>query len=294
MVDAFNVDPFGFNESGQDSHDDIAATLSNKPNPIVLAHPSKTIPSRPKECKTAGLCIVPYKTNKKKIKQRPMMEKAIIPKHPASVIFNGRSGSGKSNLIINLLTRPEFYGPPDKGYFDIIYLFSPTAKSDDLPEYLGLEDKRIFTDFDLGALDKIIETQEKIIHKKGINKSPKILLLLDDIQSDAKFLRSKQIKRCFIQNRHLNISTWLAGQSFKLTPRCCRLQAMNVIYFPGSGSEIECLCEEFIPPKMSKKAFIDLINYATADRYNFLHIAMNEAPKTRFRKNLNEILELVD
>lgn len=283
MGDFFDPDPFNFGNLN---------TISEEEECPVLEPIKRKIPKRPKECKTAGLCIVPFKTNKQKIKQRPLMKQGVIPKHPASVIFNGRSGSGKSNLIINLLTRPEFYGPPEDSYFDIIYLFSPTAESDDLPEYLGLPEKRIFLNFDLPALNDIIKTQENLIKKKGILKSPKILLLLDDIQSDSKFLRSKEIKRCFIQNRHLNISTWLAGQSFKLTPRCCRLQAMNVIYFPGSGSEIECLCEEFTPPRMSKKEFQKIINYATKDRYNFLHIAMNEAPKTRFRKNLDEILEL--
>ncbi len=174
----------------------------------------------------------------------------------------------------------------------MIYLFSPTAYNDDLVEYLDIPSNRIFADFDLKALDDILKTQDDLIKKKGILKSPKILILLDDIQSDAKFLRSKKIKRCFIQNRHLNISTWLCGQSFKLTPRSCRLQANNVIFFPCSLSEQDILVEEFCPPGLNKHQFTQLVEYATADRFNFLHIVMRECPKTRFRKNLDEILEL--
>ena len=105
----------------------------------------------PKECKQDEniLKIIPYKTNKSKIKLNAMMEADIIPRHASSVVFSGRSGSGKSNLMVNLLTRNQFY----KGYFDLIFLFSPTARSDDLPLYLKLPDKRIFTDFNSDALE---------------------------------------------------------------------------------------------------------------------------------------------
>jgi len=271
--------------------------------PLKLATYEETIRkskpvSLPKEAKKAGLKIVPYKTNKHNIKQRPYMKQHVIPTHPSSVIFNGRSGSGKSNLVVNLLTRPEFYGRtdptnPKSHYFDLIFLFSPTAHGgDDLVQHLQLPEKRIFTDFNLTALDDILSTQEGLIENKGLLKAPKILLLLDDVQSDAAFLRSKQIKRIFIQNRHLNVSTWLCGQSFKLTPRCCRLQCNNLMFFPGSGSEMEILCEEFCPSGMSKKEFIKLIEHATSEPYQFLHINMREQPKTRYRKNLDTLLEL--
>jgi DNA replication protein DnaC len=73
--------------------------------------------NRPKELSDKNndiLKIVRYDTNKHKIKQRPMMEKNIIPTHASAVVFCGRSGSGKSNLLVNLAERPEFYGKTDK------------------------------------------------------------------------------------------------------------------------------------------------------------------------------------
>jgi hypothetical protein len=53
------------------------------------------------------------------------MEDNIIPQHASAVVFCGRSGSGKSNLLVNLAERPEFYGKtkkdnPKTGYFDLI------------------------------------------------------------------------------------------------------------------------------------------------------------------------------
>ena len=84
-----------------------------------------------------SLDIVPIKTNKNLIYKKPIMKKFIIPSHPSSAIFFVFSGSGKSTLLLNLLTRPEFYGPQtedDKStaYFEEIILFAPTARSDDM------------------------------------------------------------------------------------------------------------------------------------------------------------------
>ena len=210
----------------------------------------------------------------------------VIPTHASSVIFSGKSGSGKSNLMISLLTRKNFY----LDYFDKVYLFSPTAHGgDDLVQYI--KPNQIETDFDIKLLESIIEKQRDVIADKGIVKSDKILLLFDDIQSDSKFMNSKAFLKCFIQCRHLNISTWLGGQSWTKTPRACRLQANNIMLFPGSQSEVDLLVQEFSPPGLTKKQFYEMINYATAEPFNFLHINMRQPPKTRFRKNLDIVME---
>lgn len=249
----------------------------------------------PKEVKGAGLSIVPYPTNKHKVIQRPHMKENIIPSHPSRVIFNGKSGQGKTNLLVNLLSRPEFYGKHNgKGYFDIIFLFSPTAKGgDDLVKYLDIPEKRIFSDFSTHTLDEIVAKQKKIVENADdLLKTPKLLIIFEDIQSNKKFMNSDSFLQCFIMGRHFNTSIFLLGQSWTKTPRACRLQCSNVFFFAGSKSEHRLLVEEFNPPKMSKKEFHDLINYATNENYDFLHINMHEPFKTRFRKNLDQILEL--
>lgn len=257
-------------------------------------------PKMPEELKNLGknkLKIVKYETNKSKIPQRPAMQDNIIPKHPQSVIFNGRSGSGKSNLIVNLLTRPEFYGrtipnDPKSQYFDLIFLFSPTAKNDDLPKYLQIPESRTYdSNFD-APLEHIIDTQKGIIDKEGIDKAPKILILFDDIQSQKKFMNSPNFTKMFIQNRHHGISTWVACQSFTRLPRILRLQANGLFIFPSSGSETEILANEFCPPHTRKKQFEKLIQHATKERFSFLFINMNEPPDSRYRKNLDTILTI--
>ena len=258
-------------------------------------NPKVKLPKELKKLKDP-LDIVAYPTNKANIEQRPMMKADIIPRHPSAVIFNGKSGSGKTNLMVNLMSRPEFYGKTDKrdkksGYFDVIFLFSPTANGgDDLVKFLEIPKKRIFTDFDASKLDKILDLQDSLVTDKGLDKSPKMLIIFEDIQSDAKFMNSKSFLRCFIQGRHMNISTFLCGQSWTLTPRKCRLQANNIFFFPSSNSEVDILLKEFCPPHTSNDQFLKMIKYATNDPYNFLHVNMRKHPSERFRHNLKEII----
>lgn len=254
----------------------------------------------PKELlKTNPLDIIAYPTNKHNILQRPLMEADIIPRHPSAVIFNGKSGSGKSNLLVNLISRPEMFGKTDKSdkkskYFDIVFLFSPTANGgDDLVRFLDIPKKRIFTDFDKKKLDKILDLQDSVVKDKGLDKSPKMLVIFEDIQSDAKFMNTKSFLRCFIQGRHMNISTFLCGQSWTLTPRKCRLQANNIFFFPGANSEVDILLQEFCPPHTSKKQFLQMVKYCTTDPYHFMHINMRKPPTERFRHNLKEIVNPV-
>ena len=77
-----------------------------------------------------------------------------IPPLGSSVIISGKSGSGKSTLLANLLMDERFYGPcqaKPKGWFDKIFLFSPTANGDDIQKSLNIPKKYVFTDLDEAA-----------------------------------------------------------------------------------------------------------------------------------------------
>lgn len=240
--------------------------------------------------------IIKFPTNKHGIKERQVMIDNIIPRLGTSTIINGKSGSGKTNLLLNLCLKKEFWGkerPTDKtGYFDLTFFFSPTAESDDMPEYLGIDKKRIVVDDFENKLEHVFTVQDKIIKSKGIEKSPKILLIYDDMQANAKFMRSKIFLRSFIANRHSNITTIFLSQSFTRTPRACRLQASNIMIFPASESEINLLVDEFCPAHTTSAQFYELVKEATKDQFNFLHINCKAPMQDRFRKNLDTYLNI--
>jgi hypothetical protein len=255
---------------------------------------------KPKEKDDDLLKIIVYKTNKDDIKRRPLQEQNIIPAHPFRLLLVGRSGSGKSMNLINLLTRSHFYGKtnakdPKSGYFDLIFLFSPTAEGgDDLTDHLDLDQNRIITDEDvfLPQLEHILKVQKGLIEKNGLLKSPKILLIFDDCQSAQKFINSPNFLKIFIAGRHYNISTIACGQSWTKFSRAVRLQASNIMLYPSSGSEVELLVDEYTPPNKSKSQMRQLVSHATSQPFNFLHINNQVPIKDRYRRNLDTVLNI--
>jgi len=237
------------------------------------------------------LAIEPLETSKSKIKQNALMKQDVIPRHPSSVIFNGSSGSGKSTLLCNLLTKPQFY----KNYFKKkdIYLISPTGATDDMFDHIDIEEKNICVDIRKKAqplLRKIMESQKKIIDAKGTDKAAKILIIFEDIQSDARFMRSSEFLKCFLMNRHYGLSVWLCGQSFTLTPRACRLQANNIFVFQPTNNEREILVDNYNPPGMSKHEFESVLDHCTNEPYSFMHINKRIGFNKRYRKGLGTII----
>ena len=118
-----------------------------------------------------SLDIKPIETKKTTLPQRALMKKGVLMKHPTFTYIVGRTGSGKSNLIINLLTRKDFYGPKKeggKGYFNEVHVWSPTCKTDDLYEHLELKDENLHDDLDPKQLEEFFESKKEDVEKKGI------------------------------------------------------------------------------------------------------------------------------
>ena len=115
---------------------------------------------------THDLDIKEVPTSKDKIEQPELADdpKMYIPKLGFSVIVSGKSGSGKSTLVTNLFTDSRFYGKsPEKpnGWFDKVFLFSPTANGDDVQKALNIPKNHVFTDLEEGVelLEVILDSQ---------------------------------------------------------------------------------------------------------------------------------------
>jgi hypothetical protein len=240
------------------------------------------------------LDIKPLKTEKSELPQTQAMEAEVINKFPSLTLCIGRSGSGKSNVVGNMLTKKYFL----KDFFDEIYLFSPTAKSDDLVKHLKLKEEFIIEKLDEEAitkLNKIVDDNTEKIKKNGIKataKNSKILIICDDCISEKVFIKSNILSRLATAGRHALISTIICSQSYTKVPRVIRLQCQGLIVFPSSNDEIELLCEDLCPPGISKRDFLELIKFATAERYSFLFVNHHcKDQKDKFRKKFNEIIE---
>lgn len=236
--------------------------------------------------------IKPIDTEKHGIPQRAIQKSGVLANHPFSMMISGRSGSGKTCVMMNILSRKEFL----KDYFHYILVFSPTAnETDDTYKCLNLPDENFIRDFTAQTLDDIIEKRKEIIKKKGISwvgKNSRVLLIFDDIIADRSFLMSPEALKMFTLLRHYHCSIMCLVQSYNKLPRALRINANATIVFPSQQSEVEVLLDEITPAGIKKRDFEKVIDYCCSDRFSFLYINRHADREKQIRKNLNEIIDI--
>ena len=242
----------------------------------------------------------PIPTSKDDIEQPAMAkdDNMCIPPLGSSVVISGKSGSGKSTLLANLMTDSRFYGKgpgKPKGWFDKVFLFSPTANGDDVQRSLNIPKEHVFTDLDEVPeyLELILDSQQmKLDGGESAGEVAQYALIFDDVIGDTKFMNERAFTRCFYQVRHVNCTTFICTQHFKRVPKMCRMQANFVFFFQGASAEVEMIAEEFAPPMYSKKEFVQLVVESTRTPFSFLTINMKVPWDKRFRRNLNDFVIL--
>jgi hypothetical protein len=236
--------------------------------------------------------IIPIESEKTNIPQKAASKKDILPKFPFSAVISGRSGSGKTQLLLNILTRDDLMG----NYFHKILVFSPTAgELDDTYAALKIPKENFIKKFDSSILETILNNRKEQIKKDGIEKVGKkdrVLLIFDDMIAERKFLESKENLMMFTLLRHYLCSVCILSQSFKKIPRAIRINANFTCIFPSLESEINIMLEEICPAGITKKEFREIINYCTEGRFDFMTINNHAEPKERIRKNLYEVIEI--
>lgn len=233
-------------------------------------------------------------TDKSKIPQRGSATLGILPKFPFSMMISGSSGSGKTNLLMNIMTREDLYG----AFFHYIIVFSPTAGStDDMYKAMKLPKENFIHEMKSEYITNLIARRKELIENKGIpwvSKNARMCLILDDIIAERSFLESPDALKMFSMLRHYLCSIIVLVQSYNKLPRALRLQSRAVMVFPAQQSEIEVLIDEITPAGITKKAFEQVIYDATSERYQFLYINRDAKPGEQIRKNLDEIINLED
>lgn len=246
---------------------------------------------------SSKLKIRKVKTSKDKIKNPSLAEQDLIPKLGTSSIMNGTTGQGKSTLLTNLISSKHFFGSPLPDGSDVFkhkFLVSPTAEGDDVQKKLGIEEEDTFTNLEEAPelISVILAAQKEKVKELGSDRADQVLMIYDDVISHPLFMRTDEFTKSFIASRHFNMTTFICSQSWTAVPRRCRLQAKNIFFFASPLSEVELLCQEYCPPNMTKKQFFKMVDYATSEPYSFLYINKSVGMEDRFRKRLDEKLNL--
>ena len=163
--------------------------------------------------------IQPLKGIKKTHTKQPAAEH--LPKLPARWLFCGRSGSGKTLTLQNMILNKSLY----RGCWDYTILMGPTIKIDDqwrpvmdyMKEHLGqgLDDKSkpcIIEKFDNDTLVKICDAHEALVKKVKDKKSehsirlPAALIVAEDLADNPDAVRRSHLLSCYCRCRHINLT----------------------------------------------------------------------------------------
>lgn len=199
-----------------------------------------------------------------------------IPSLPLNLIVIGRSGCGKTNMLLNLIG---FYG---KTFKNKIIVFSKT--NDSSLKYLKDNyNAKVFLSIG-NKIESIMEIQKQ---QKDQGKRPEpICLIFDDYITDGLFNKRRSIfDKLFSMGRHPNISIIITSQSYTLLPATIRRMAWNIILFKISNKgERKIIIDELSTTlDLTENQFEEIYDNATEQKYSFLYInVLKQRYLTRF------------
>jgi len=207
-------------------------------------------------------------------------------------IISGASGSGKSNLIVNLLksnktTKDNKHKKSYRNMFNNIILVSPSAHTIKDSPLENISDDQKFHSIS----DEVFDLVE-LMTEDSVEENKHTLLILDDISSQLRLKENEKKLNQLIKNRrHLNLSIWIVTHKSTDASPALRSNANLIFLFkPKTTREIDTIQSEYM--MMSKSRADELMNAAYKDRYDFLLIdtSLRTGSDFRYFRNYSELI----
>lgn len=209
-----------------------------------------------------------------------------FPNKSFFMLIVGKPGSGKTSMLLNMLTMKgenKIY----KKVFNKILLVMPKNSRSSIKNnpFEDLPSDQVFDEMGPAVLKKIEDVREEFNELN--KKKPRVrnqLLILDDITAYLKD-NSKTLVELSTNRRHLKLSIILLVQFIRSVPRPVRLQITDLIIFkPANELETGIVEEEFI--NLKKDKFQDLCRFVFKNQHDFLMLNKNDE---KYYKNLQRI-----
>lgn len=214
----------------------------------------------------------------------------IKPPFPNSSFFLtiiGKPGSGKTNLLVNMLTNKNIY----KRVFDKVLLVMPKNSIKSLKNNIfeDLPESQQFNELSPDVFEAIkhFRAEFDAIDEEKRTRSKNMLLILDDVTAQ---LKEKENQKLLIElstnRRHLKLSIILISQYLRAIPRCVRSQTTTLVYFkPANELDNNIVRDEYI--NLPKETFNNLMRFVFQNQHDFLFVDKNNES---YYKNLNKII----
>ena len=210
-----------------------------------------------------------------------------LPKKSFSLLITGRPGSGKTNLLLNLITKR---GKCFNRKFDKVYIFSPslaTIKDDDPFELIPDDQK--FENVTLENIEKFLSDIK--------DSGEKVLLILDDVIAEVRgkgnAVVENLLQKIFFNRRHLcgaggSCSVIATSQTYnKIDPKLRKSASHYMFYENRNKKEITSVFDEII--LMPFKEFMDVFKYVYDKKYNFMYIDTTKGQDDMMYKIFNKL-----
>jgi hypothetical protein len=222
------------------------------------------------------------------------MKKGNFPGFPSTTLICGPPGRGKTNLLMNLLKKENFW----KGFFDKIYAYGPTVKSDKLYKTIKLQPQNIVDDVKkiIPDLDQKLKEQTDLVETNPAT-APKILFLFEDMTSFFNTVQHKPaFHRCYTQVRHVKGASVTMVHKYHAFHRTPRTSSQHIIIFETNQTDLKHLYEEFGPRSLKLEQFMLMASFALQATKDcpkpFFYINTTVDERIRYRRCFTHVMEI--
>ena len=202
-------------------------------------------------------------------------------------IFCGASGTGKTSLVINMLTlKGKTEDGSRKSYrklYDRIYLFSGSMHTLPKEQFLDkLKQERVFNNLD--------NLQEVVDEIKASND--KCLIIFDDVVRELNDKKNKPIlTEISFNRRHIGggLSVWCIVQKLNKLGTFLRSNADSIYFWNWNNrKEVQSFYDEFVST-LDRSKFDEIIRYVAKDgkKHNFIYLDISTGI---YHKNFNRLV----
>ena len=209
---------------------------------------------------------------------------AIFPQTIFCVIA-GSTGSGKTNLLLNLLKKEKIL------YYSNVYVYCSTLHQ---PAYEYLKDYyntlenliKVKTN-QVVKIAYFFDADSDVLNPSKLDKNKSHIMIFDDVMLKDQTV----IKDYFCRGRHNNVSVFYLCQSLhKITKHCIRENANIFILFKQDDKTLKYFHETHISGDMDFKEFQNFCNRAWNKKHGFVVINIwDDAFCGRYWDNYNKI-----